>query len=86
MHMNIYITPTNEERLRNEESMSGLINKLLYEYYDGVPDMKKRIDTPEQASKAIKQLSKDWTDVCPNGHILQAGRDRCATKGCRYSV
>jgi hypothetical protein len=33
MNMNIYINKTNEERLNNEPSKSGLINKLLDEYY-----------------------------------------------------
>lgn len=33
MNMNIYISPSNEELLRKEASMSGLINKLLEEHY-----------------------------------------------------
>lgn len=32
--MNIYIRPDLEEHLRKEQSMSGLINKLLHEHYD----------------------------------------------------
>lgn len=35
--MNIYITPSNEEKLRNEKSMSGLINRLLSDYYATQP-------------------------------------------------
>lgn len=34
MYMNIYITPQNEEQLRKEVSMSGLINRLLAEYFE----------------------------------------------------
>lgn len=37
IYMNIYISKENEERLRQEASMSGLINHLLEEYYAGQP-------------------------------------------------
>lgn len=33
MNMNIYITKANEELLKKEKSMSGLINKLLSTHY-----------------------------------------------------
>lgn len=42
MNMNIYITKDNEERLKQEPSMSGLINKLLGEYYGAGGDIPKR--------------------------------------------
>lgn len=37
MNMNIYISRENEERLRSEASMSGLINHLLEQHYSGTP-------------------------------------------------
>lgn len=37
MHMNIYITTQNEEKLRQEKSMSGLINQLLDQHYGHSP-------------------------------------------------
>lgn len=41
MYMNIYITPQNENHLRSlpdGESMSGLINALLTNHFEGLPD------------------------------------------------
>lgn len=35
MTMNIYIRPSLEKKLREEDSMSGLINELLANHYDG---------------------------------------------------
>jgi len=53
MTMNIYITPTNQERLRKEASMSGLINGLLKNHY---------------ANKAPKArfLGEDITKIAPS--------------------
>lgn len=49
MTMNIYISPENEKHLRKEESMSGLINRLLGEYYSQERVTKKvRIETPAE--------------------------------------
>lgn len=45
MHMNIYITPENEARLRKlEGSMSGLINELLNGYF-------AQLESPPVAAK-----------------------------------
>lgn len=39
MTMNIYITKQNEEKLRGEKSMSGLINHLLDLHYGHLPEL-----------------------------------------------
>lgn len=68
MNMNIYITPQNEEKLRQEPSMSGLINSLLEMHYAGKV-LTKKIDedltalykpTPAKTKpkKAVEELKK----------------------------
>jgi hypothetical protein len=45
MHMNIYISPANEQKLRNHNgSMSGLVNNLLTEFF---LDGKEKIELRE---------------------------------------
>ena len=65
MTMNIYISPENEKHLRKEESMSGLINRLLGEYYSqGMVTKKVRIETPAEkiASEATPRTCKHGAD------------------------
>lgn len=45
--------------------------------------VKKIIKTPKDVQKVLRPPQTD--DVCPNGHLLQPGRDRCSAKGCKYS-
>lgn len=64
MSMNIYIKPELEKKLRDEESMSGLINKLLADYYllETVHGRFVRLNDLEQAANNVIQ-SKHLTDM-----------------------
>lgn len=53
MNMNIYIRPDLESLLRQEESMSGLINKLLEGHYSQTPH------TPLQETIEEKLIPKN---------------------------
>ena len=57
--MNIYIRPDLEEHLRKESSMSGLVNKLLYEHYD---KLGYNIQRPVIASPDIAKIIEQSTD------------------------
>ena len=50
--MNIYIRPDIEKNLRKQKSMSGLINRLLEDYFKGgvkpKPKKIKKIEVPEK--------------------------------------
>lgn len=61
--MNIYITRTNEEKLRevNDYTMSGLINHLLTEYFrtHGLPSMKGQLPlTKKEVVSVIKETEE----------------------------
>jgi hypothetical protein len=54
--MNIYITKQNEERLRKESSMSGLVNRLLSEHYK-IQDFKGITYKGQQVVKPNKSVA-----------------------------
>ena len=92
--MNIYIRPDLEQRLRQEDSMSGLINKLLEDYFTPLPLNSKPIkqnqkpknilDTKQsfEPKQIISEIEKDF-DFCKNGHPMKG--DKCFGKGCKYN-
>lgn len=102
MYQTIYFRKDIWENLKDEKKKSELINNLLDDWYSGkignpLPQNQKPtaefvpiiIDTIEQTEEAVKQLKqgkKVEVPTCPNGHILQSGRDKCSTKGCKYAV
>lgn len=63
MNMNIYITSQNEEHLRKEESMSGLVNKLLDDHYKASAPARAaevemiRIKTPAPKNGGVGNIS-----------------------------
>ena len=64
MYMNIYITHTNEEFLRNSgQSMSGLINQLLDDYRKGNP-VSKNISVPR-----VKATKEEAFDIIQKNYI-----------------
>lgn len=101
MNMNIYITKDNTERLKNESSMSGLINRLLNNHYGKKPDASvevglkdslrkdRIIKNPVEALSAVKAVGSKKVDIeqdfCPNGHPIPEGHSKCLGKGCKYS-
>lgn len=94
MNMNIYISPQNEERLRNEASMSGLINKLLSEHYGqetvSTPVQIKTATVENKPEKIVGPVQKSVPPqfapkLCKNGHPIPYPRDKCLGKGCSYS-
>lgn len=69
--MNIYITKENENNLRNasDQSMSGLINSLLVDYFETHPPGTVTASSPEEMKKistqsAITGAEKFW---CKHG-------------------
>ena len=70
--MNIYITKDNEDRLRAEESMSGLINKLLNDYYKDAGGS----TVIKQKEDLVPVLSK--MELCPHGY----GKGNCKRDDC----
>jgi hypothetical protein len=109
--MNIYITPTNEQKLRqyvhehDHITMSGLINNLLRERLWPTTELNTPVEPPPVASVSltrdrvtpskpkrpstamppISEVIKNHRGTCKNGHILQYGRDKCSTPGCKYA-
>lgn len=94
MTMNIYITPQNEEKLRQEPSMSGLINSLLMQHYAKYTDeelaemremTQELVDYHNQkvASDAFAgRLDESNPYQCKKcGMMKVAGK--CVTKGCK---
>jgi hypothetical protein len=51
--------------------------------------MKNAIEAPEITKKNVKTMSRivknEDIKYCKAGHQLSAGRERCLTKGCKYS-
>lgn len=87
MCMNIYISPANEEKLRSyPSSMSGLINKLLAEYFSG--QVRPIYTSPSNPDKAhdvnLDDLSKPIARVipktCKKGHRFFGAK--CLQPGC----
>jgi len=66
MNMNIYIRPDLERLLRQEPSMSGLINKLLDDYFQDPP-------TPLQETE--KQKPKPQNNFLPENIYINSGMD-----------
>lgn len=67
MNMNIYISKENEKWLRTEDSMSGLINRLLEEHYSGkvvktpsapTPEKNKSVGKPNYCK--LHQMDKEY--------------------------
>ena len=58
--MNIYITRENRERLEKEDSMSGLVNRLLREHYDALrsPGISVKV---EPTIKEMNEVAKETT-------------------------
>lgn len=96
MNMNIYIRPDLEQRLRQEDSMSGLINKLLDDYFQDPPTPYKKSIVEDSSlenifskkqnvfkpKSVISEVAKDF-DFCKNGHPMKG--DKCFGKGCKYN-
>lgn len=83
---------------KDEENKSKLINSLLARHYGlidasdkVIPETPVLIATPRHAKEAVKQIKQGKAvrnigfNVCPLGHVLQEGRSKCSTKGCKYS-
>ena len=86
--MNIYIRPDLEKRLREEDSMSGLINKLLDKHYTPLPPSPKTIKRNPEAKNIFQPketVSEDKANFtfCPNGHPKVG--DKCLGKICKYN-
>lgn len=67
--MNIYITRDNEERLRNltEQSMSGLINFLLIEYFS----------THEVKDRTVANTKDEYVGLVFAGGAVNEGKKWC---------
>ena len=63
MNMNIYIRPDLESLLRQENSMSGLINKLLEEHYSQTPHTPLQ-ETEEEKPKPQNILEPEMKRAC----------------------
>lgn len=95
--MNIYITPSNEQRLRAYSgSMSGLVNKLLSDHFsrkgggvaeEPLPSRSPVPDRPkiEHGVVEVEDLGDLFAPKCPSGHFLVDDKF-CNKKGCPYSV
>ena len=86
--MNIYITKDNTNRLKTEASKSGLINRLLNEYYEHAHSHDHTsVITPPIIKTADQVMVKPRSEsgFCANGHAIPAGRTKCLGKGCKYS-
>lgn len=70
MYMNIYISPTNEKRLRDHPgSMSGLVNSLLDKHFSGVvynEPIKREVTTPTNPTPIKQVLEKEFV-LCKHG-------------------
>lgn len=60
MNMNIYISKENEKWLRTEDSMSGLINRLLEEHYSGKVVKTPSAPTPEKINRLASKISVSY--------------------------
>lgn len=90
MHITIYVNKANSENFKEEKEKSKLINMLLDEHYEKVSVGKIVGKEPIYGGGTYRELveraAKDAPDkYCKNGHYLSATRDRCLTKGCKYS-
>lgn len=63
INMNIYIRPDLETLLRQEGSMSGLINKLLEEHYSQTPHTPLQ-ETKEEKPKPQNILEPEMKRAC----------------------
>ena len=73
-----YLLYIHDERFENEPAKSQLVNELLSGWYgDEEPDSLK------VAVEEVKSIYRN--EMCPNGHPIPEGRERCMGKGCKYS-
>lgn len=87
MNMNIYISPKNEALLRNEESMSGLINRLLTEHYGKTVKIEKKPSVKNVPKTAVNipgviKASEAPTPKCKGTHYMD--RTNCGKQGCPW--
>lgn len=83
-YMNLYITEKNQELLRQEESMSGLVNQLLEEHYSG-----EYITVPQYDGKPIltvepKQHAALHTEIAPTPPQMGFACCLSKTKRCKH--
>lgn len=82
MYMNIYITPTNEVKLktyrRSGESMSGLINRLLDNHFQDIdtspintPPTPKKIEEKIISEAAPREMFRTTKDVLMEINTLE---------------
>lgn len=76
--MTFYISKEISDKLKKEDSKSGLVNFLLVKHY-GISDIPAIVE-PEKS-----YVKFDSSSTCKNGHIAIRG-DRCGEKGCKYNA
>lgn len=87
MNMNIYISPENEKHLRKEESMSGLINRLLGEFYSqGKVTRNARMGTAEERAEGIVSVELPPTIKTPVDVKKSLGSLRDEVKFCKHDM
>ena len=86
MNMNIYITDKNQELLRKEVSMSGLINRLLEEYYAKPIQLSYASADTVPLKDAMKVLPQKRLNLCGHGAGVQFCKFARPGKPCSYKA